>query len=104
MIIYNKKGTLTAGEQARYYSLNILKNLVKCSVICSSLVLMSLVNPQEVSAQEVAKPSVDSIQKIGELKAQKESNGPSDQTDKKENRLSDQTAQKRKLRKFRTFE
>ena len=57
-----------------------------------------------MSAQEVAKPSVDSIQKIGELKPQKESNGPSDQTDKKKNSLSDQTAQKRKLRKFRTFE
>lgn len=82
----------------------ILKNLVKCSVICSSLVLMSLVNAQEVSAQELAKPSVDSIQKIGELKVQKEANGPSDQTDKKENSLSDQTTQKRKLRNFRTFE
>ena len=67
---------------------------VKCGAVCSSLVLMSLVNAQEVSAQEVAKPSVDSIQKIGELKVQKEANGPSDQTDRKENSLSDQTAQK----------
>lgn len=57
-----------------------------------------------MSAQEVAKPSVDSIQKIGELKVQKEANGPSDQTDRKENSLSDQTTQKRKLRKFRPFE
>lgn len=70
---------------------------VKCGAVCSSLVLMPLVNAQEVSAQEVAKPSVDSIQKIGELKVQKEANGPSDQTDRKENSLSDQTAQKKRI-------